>query len=122
MLSHFGENKNAIEITETDAEEWRASLKKKSYVVAAISRTVRYARRFFRWGKKRGSVQRDRFAELKAGSQTNAAHQVFVARAMGDRVIDAAPDAEWRLLIALSRFGGLRVPSEALALRWSDVD
>jgi integrase len=38
------------------------------------------------------------------------------------KVIDAAPDAEWRLLIALSRFGGLRVPSEALALRWSDVD
>jgi len=26
------------------------------------------------------------------------------------------------LLIALSRFGGLRVPSEALGLRWSDVD
>lgn len=38
------------------------------------------------------------------------------------KVMDAAPDAEWRLLIALSRFGGLRVPSEALALRWSDVD
>jgi len=28
----------------------------------------------------------------------------------------------WKLLIALSRFAGLRVPSEALSLRWSDVD
>ena len=38
------------------------------------------------------------------------------------RVLDACPDEEWRCLVALSRFGGLRVPSEALSLRWSDVD
>ena len=38
------------------------------------------------------------------------------------RLIEFAPDAEWRCLIALSRFGGLRVPSEALSLRWSDID
>ena len=37
-------------------------------------------------------------------------------------VIDACPDAEWRLLFALSRFGGLRCPSEHLSLRWADVD
>lgn len=45
----------------------------------------------------------------------------FVSRETIAKVIDATPDAESRLLIALSRFGGLRVPSEALALRWSDV-
>jgi integrase len=33
-----------------------------------------------------------------------------------------SPDGQWRLLFALSRFGGLRCPSEHLALRWSDVD
>jgi integrase len=37
-------------------------------------------------------------------------------------VIDACPDAEWRLIFALSRFGGLRCPSEHLALTWPDVD
>ncbi|MBN2023296.1 MAG: site-specific integrase, partial [Pirellulales bacterium] len=31
-------------------------------------------------------------------------------------------DAQWRLLFALSRFGGLRCPSEHLGLRWRDVD
>ncbi|NOS99424.1 MAG: site-specific integrase [Phycisphaerales bacterium] len=36
--------------------------------------------------------------------------------------MDACPDAEWRLIVALSRYGGLRCPSEHFALRWCDVD
>ena len=39
-----------------------------------------------------------------------------------NKVLGACPDAEWRLLFALSRYGGLRCPSEHLALRWADVD
>jgi integrase len=38
----------------------------------------------------------------------------------GDRF--ACPDAEWRLIVALVRFGGLRSPSETFALRWGDID
>ena len=38
------------------------------------------------------------------------------------KVIDACPNAQWRLLFALSRFGGLRCPSEHLALRWDGID
>lgn len=37
-------------------------------------------------------------------------------------MIDAAPDTEWLLLISLARFGGVRVPSEAVTLKWSDID
>jgi len=37
-------------------------------------------------------------------------------------VIGTCPDAQWRLLFALSRYGGLRCPSEHLGLRWADVD
>ena len=37
-------------------------------------------------------------------------------------MLDACPDAQWRLLFALSRFGGLRCPSEYLHLRWGDID
>ena len=38
------------------------------------------------------------------------------------RAIEYAPNGTWRLLIALSRFAGLRTPSEAFSLRWQDVD
>jgi len=47
---------------------------------------------------------------------------VFVTREQIGAVLEACPDAEWRLLVALARYGGLRVPSEALALKWEDID
>jgi hypothetical protein len=38
------------------------------------------------------------------------------------RVLDACPDVEWRVIIALTRFGGLRVPAEVQTLGWTDID
>ena len=35
---------------------------------------------------------------------------------------DGCPDTEWRLLLALVRYAGLRNPSETLRLRWQDID
>jgi integrase len=54
--------------------------------------------------------------------QANRAREHFITRDVAQRVIDACPDAEWRLIFALSRFGGLRCPSEHLSLKWSDID
>jgi integrase len=56
------------------------------------------------------------------GVKGNRTRDFNVTREMAQAVIDACPDAEWRLLFALSRFGGLRCPSEHLALRWGDID
>lgn len=122
LIRHFGKDRAAATIDEKDAEQWRAWLREQEYATATISRTTMYARQFWRWGIKRGMVESNPFAEIRAGAQTNSARQVFIDRATIARVLAAAPDAEWRLLIALSRFGGLRVPSEALALTWGDVD
>jgi integrase len=52
----------------------------------------------------------------------NKDREFFVSRDVAGKVIEACPDAEWRLLFALSRYGGLRCPSEHLSLRWGDVD
>lgn len=37
-------------------------------------------------------------------------------------MLAATPDPEWQLIIALSRFGGLRCPSETLSLKWTDIN
>ena len=40
---------------------------------------------------------------------------------MAYTVLEHGPDAEWRLIFALCRFGGFRCPSELLCLEGSDV-
>ncbi len=55
-------------------------------------------------------------------SRTNKSRQRFISREDFTRIVAKAPDAEWRLLLALARFGGMRVPSEPLSIKWSDVD
>ncbi len=54
--------------------------------------------------------------------QSNRTRDYFVTRKEADAVLAACPDAQWQLIFALSRYGGLRCPSEHLALRWGDVD
>src|SRR5262249_10861052 len=54
--------------------------------------------------------------------QANDARKVFIQVATVQKVMEEAPDQEWRAIIALARFGGLRVPSELLPLTWGDVD
>lgn len=46
----------------------------------------------------------------------------FVTQETTRRILDACPDAEWRLIVALCRFSGVRWPSELLPLRWGEVD
>lgn len=54
--------------------------------------------------------------------RANRQREFFVSLEMAEKVLDAFLDSQWRLLFALSRYGGLRCPSERLALRWIDID
>ncbi|MBI1312017.1 tyrosine-type recombinase/integrase [bacterium] len=57
-----------------------------------------------------------------ASLKTNRERMFFIPRDVAERVLDTSPDAEWRLIFALSRYGGLRCPSEHLILKWGHVN
>ena len=61
-------------------------------------------------------------SEIRAGGSTNRERMRFISRTDIQKVLAACPDAEWRLIIVLSRYGGVRVPSEVLPLTWEDID
>jgi hypothetical protein len=54
-------------------------------------------------------------------ARNNKDRQQFIPREWISRVLNVAPDTEWRLIIVLARYGGLRTPSETLSLRWRDI-
>src|SRR5262249_32651655 len=71
---------------------------------------------------RRKLIHLNPFVDLKASSQVNRSREYFLSKADASKVLGACPDAQWRLLFALSRYGGLRCPSEHLALKWQDID
>ena len=121
LIGYFGGTRPAADITPADADDFRRGLRAK-YSEATTAKMTMVAKAFFRDAVRRKVIDASPFAGIANGSQRNPDRQRFIDPATIAKCIDAAPDAEWRLLIVLARYGGLRVPSEPLALRWADVN
>ena len=141
LVEFFGEGCLLVDITPADADRWRrwltsppsermprglggrgSEIRGRGLAENTARRSVGFAKQWLRAALRARIVQANPFAELAATAQANPSRMAYIDRATAARVLDACPDAEWRLLFALARFGGLRVPSEALGLRWSDID
>ena len=121
LIEFYGADQALAGITVADAKRWEIWLKG-HYAKATIGRTIRRAKQFFQAAIDSEIIVKSPFAKIKAPGQANEGRQFFVTLDVAHKVLEACPDAEWRLLFALSRFGGLRCPSEHLALTWADVD
>ncbi len=121
LVDYFGAGKALTDITPADADGFLLSLRQQ-YANGTAGRTVKRAKQFFRAAVRGKLIAENPFADVKPPSQVNESRKFFVDRATAYKVLDACPDAEWRLLFALSRFGGLRCPSEHFSLTWADVD
>ena len=61
------------------------------------------------------------FEDLPAGSQQNPDRSSYVSAEVIAAVLDRCPGVFWRLVIALGRYAGLRIPSEVAGLTWDDI-
>jgi integrase len=122
LVDFFGEGRSLRTITEADADAFLVWMKAEEYAPATTGRTIKRCRQFFKAAVRQKLLLANPFADVKAPSMVNATRTFFITEAMARNVLDACPDAEWRLLFALSRYGGLRCPSEHLHLTWADVD
>jgi len=123
LVTYFGADRLLRTISPGDADDWRQGMVNSGRIgPATISKSVKHAKQFFRAAQRKALVKSNPFADLRAGGELNKERQFFVEPGIVDQVIEVAPDAQWKLIIALSRYAGLRCPSEVLALRWSDVD
>ncbi|MGQ9649523.1 MAG: tyrosine-type recombinase/integrase [Phycisphaerae bacterium] len=122
LVRFLGEDRMLDAVTVGDADGYRAHMFASGLAKATIAKRCRYARHFFEVAKRRGLIEANPFSHIKGAVKGNVERRVFVPGDVVAKVLDAAPDPQWKLLIALARWGGLRVPSEALALTWHDVD
>ena len=122
LVNHFGDDKLLAAITAGDADAFRLAALGRGLAENTVRRLCGRARQFFRVAIRREIIHRNPFEGIRCTVVANQKRQYFVAHEEMQKVLDACPDAEWRLIVALCRYGGIRCPSELLPLRWSDID
>lgn len=136
LLEFFGADRPLAGITAGEARDWERWLKTgearqnrydgrttdEGLAPNTVRKRVSIAKQIFADAVARDLLVKNPFAGLKGTVGSNRERDYFITREMAEKVLNACPDAQWRLLFALSRFGGLRCPSEHLALTWSDIN
>lgn len=85
-------------------------------------RHIGMARQFFNAAIEAELIMKNPFRGQSVALRPNEARFFYVTHDIAKAVLDACPNAEWRLIFGLARYGGLRCPSEVLRLKWQDVD
>jgi len=122
LVDCFGNDKALDAITEGDADKFRMYLGAQGLSAATVGRRCGFAKQLLRSALRHRLIPSNPFGDLKSCVKANKERQRFVSREDTAKLVEAAPDCQWRAIIVLSRFGGLRCPSETLLLKWSDVD
>jgi integrase len=132
LIRFFGDDRDITSITHEDAHRFRkwlderrikkTKLNPKGIPLAENSKRKHMdcAKVFFNGAKRRGLVAFNPFEHQVSSTRPNRERDYFLTRADTERIIEVCTDAEWRLLVSLWRYAGLR-KMEIFQLTWGDV-
>jgi len=128
LVEFFGADKVLAEVNAGDAEDFYLWLMRptedggQGIAESTACRRCNLANQFFRYAVKKGYAGANPFEDVGGSVVANKSRQEYISRADTEKLISAAPNADWRLIIALSRYAGLRMPSEINNLRLDEID
>lgn len=125
LLACFRGQWQLSEVTKGDAVKFRAYLIRQGLAENTVKRTCGVAKQFFEYACELELINRNPFKQRAIVTTTTGSpkgRRAYVSEEDSRRVLAHCPNVQTRLLFALARWGGLRVPSEPMALRWDDVD
>lgn len=109
------------EITPHDADLILIFMKK-NLAKTTCGRQVKLIKSMFGMAVKLGWLEVNPFAHLRGSNEPNRTKDYFITEEISSRVLAACPDARWRLIFSFGRWGGLRIPSEIMYMKWADID
>lgn len=127
LEAFFGASEHLIGISEEHAASFRSWLEDKPHFKTGkpiqentVRAVIACAKMFFGAAVARGSIPTNPFAGQTASTLENRDRDFYVSRAVTSRILNACPNAQWRLMVALWRYAGLR-KMEIYHLDWKDV-
>ena len=122
LAAFFGEDKPLHAVSVADAAEFWRYLLRRGLGKNTARRVCGRAKQFFGVAIDKGMFTANPFRKLKTRVESERSRKAFISRGDFQKVLDACPSTEWKLIFALCRYGGLRCPSEVLSLRWQHVN
>jgi len=135
LLTFFGADKRLDAIAPGDADSFAVYLRTAAQTTYeegnddepsglsdnTVRRRLGIAKQFFRAAVRRKLIAENPFDGQVTTVRDNPRRRYFVTREETATVLNALPDAKWRLVFAMCRYAGLRCPSEVARLKWADV-
>ncbi len=127
LAKHFGNDRPITQITVADAQDFYAALvlPKKQMSGFGLARstanlTAASAYTLINYAIDAELLHRNPFKTVPRGACKGK--NAFVSETASRAVLAELAGSEAKLLFALARWGGLRMPSEPVGLRWCDID
>jgi integrase len=121
LSERFG-GRQLTSLTHADGEAFRSAMQARDLRATTIHKRLGHARQMLEDAVRLGHISANPWKHVRHRGGDPSERRAYVAVADAERVIAHCPSGLWKLLVALARFGGLRVPSEAFSLTWGDVD
>ena len=128
LYKYFGEDRKVDTVTATNAKEYSLWLAKHGRLKQpgglapkTVSKRMQHAFSFFERMVEKEIIPSNPFKGLVQKVAVDDRRNRYIDEETILKVMEYAPDAEWRLIIALWRFAGLRAVSEVLTLKWEDI-
>ena len=135
LLAFYGPKKPITEITSELADNWRSSIAKDTkgtrkkrttsdnrLAPATVAKRVMVAKQVFKKAVRWNWITKSPFEDMRSGSQVNAARLFYVSTETIEAVLNACSSIEWKVIVGLCRYAGLRCPSEVGIVTWADVN
>ncbi|MDO4585064.1 MAG: site-specific integrase [Planctomycetia bacterium] len=121
MLLRFFDKKRKVDtFISTDGDAIYKHMKQ-TLALGTYQRRVKTVKGIMKHAVSLGWIPNNPFSHLKGGSKANRNRDFTVTAEMSNKILAACPNAYWRLIFAFARWGGLRITSELVYLKWSEV-
>jgi integrase len=107
-------------ITAGHAKEFHEKLIARGMATTTIHKRIQFARQFMHDAVDWKIIDENPFSKVRTQRSTVKVNE-FVPREVFDKLMKKA-NPVWKVILGLSRYGGLRTPSETLSLRWEEID
>jgi integrase len=121
LVEFFGADRTMRKITAGDCDNYKLNLSASGLAPMTVRKRLQFATTVFNAAVRHKMINASPFEGVSVKA-TMPDRMHFISPEDTAKLLEACPSLDWRLIVVLSRFGGLRCPSEVLSLRWQDID